>query len=56
MGGEDRLMLAAKQVGGLHGNVAEVLVLGVDHPPLAFDLGGFSGKSLHSDFGKGGKE
>lgn len=56
MGSEDRLVLAAKQVGGLDGNMAEVLVLGIDHPPLAFDLGSFSGKSLHSDFGKGGKE
>jgi hypothetical protein len=36
--------------------MAEVLVLGIDHPPLAFDLGSFSGKSLHSDFGKGVKE
>ena len=56
MGRPDRLMLAAEQVGGLHGNMAEVLVLGIDHPPLAFNLGGFSRKSLHTDFGKGGKE
>ncbi len=56
MRSEDRLVLAAKQVGGLDGDMAEVLVLGIDHPPLAFDLGSFSGKSLHSDFGKGGKE
>ena len=56
MGCEDRLVLAAKQVGGLDGDMAEVLVFGIDHPPLAFDLGSFSGKSLHSDFGKGGKE
>ena len=56
MRGKDRLVLAAKQVGGLDGDMAEVLVLGIDHPPLAFDLGSFSGKSLHSDFGKGGKE
>jgi hypothetical protein len=27
--------------------VAEVLVLGIDHPPLAFDLGSFGRKSLH---------
>jgi len=53
MGCEDRLVLAAKQICCLHGYMAEVLVLGVDHPPLAFHLGGFSGKSLHSDFGKG---
>ena len=56
MRSKDRLVLAAKQVGSLHGDMAEVLVLGIDHPPLAFDLGSFSGKSLHSDFGKGGKE
>jgi len=56
MGRPDRLMLAAEQIGGLHGDMAEVLVLGIDHPPLAFNLGGFSGKSLHTDFGKGGKE
>ena len=56
MGRPDRLMLAAEQIGGLHGNMAEVLVLGIDHPPLAFNLGGFSGKSLHTDFGKGDEE
>ena len=56
MRSKDRLVLAAKQVGSLDGDMAEVLVLGIDHPPLAFDLGSFSGKSLHSDFGKGGKE
>lgn len=56
MGRPDRLMLAAEQIGGLYGNMAEILVLGIDHPPLAFNLGGFSGKSLHTDFGKGGKE
>jgi hypothetical protein len=27
--------------------MAEVLVFGVDHPPVAFYLGGFSGKSTH---------
>ena len=56
MGRPDSLMLAPQEIGGLHGNMAEVLVLGIDHPPLAFNLGGFSGKSLHTDFGKGGKQ
>jgi len=55
MRGEDALVLAAKQIGGLDGNMTEVLVLGIDYPPLAFYFGGFSGKSLHSDLGKGGK-
>ena len=41
MRGEDRLVLTAKQIRGLDGDMAEVLVLSIDHPPLAFDLGGF---------------
>jgi len=53
--GEDRLVLSAQEIGGLHGDVAEVLVLGVDHPPLAFDLGGFCGESLHGISGKVGE-
>ena len=53
MGSEDRLVLAAEEVGGLDGDMAEVLVLGIDHPPLAFDLGSFGRKSLHWNFGKG---
>lgn len=48
------LVLASEQIGCLYGNMAEVLVLGIDHPPLAFDLGSFSGKSLHTEFRKGG--
>ena len=45
--GEDGLVLATEEIGGLDGDVAEVLVLGIDHPPLAFDLGSFGRKSLH---------
>ncbi len=55
MGCPNCLMLATQQIGGLDGNMAQILVLGIDHPPLAFDLGGFGGKSLHTDFGKGGR-
>ena len=47
MRGVNDLVLAAKQVGCLDGDMAEMLVFGVDHPPLAFYLGGFSGKSTH---------
>ena len=47
MGGENGLVLATKQIGCLHGDMAEVLVFGIDHPPVAFYLGGFSGKSTH---------
>ena len=53
---ENSLMLASEQIGCLNGNMAEVLVFGIDHPPLAFDLGSFSGKSLHTEFGKGGRD
>lgn len=55
MRGEDALMFTAEQIGGLDGDMTEVLVLGIDYPPLAFHFGGFSGKSLHSNLGKGGK-
>lgn len=56
MGCENGLMLAAEQVCSLHGNMAKVLVLGVDYPPLAFYLGGFCGKSTHSELGKGWRD
>ena len=52
VGGEDCLVLSTEEIGGLDGDVAEVLVLGVDHPPLAFDLGSFCGESLHEISGK----
>jgi len=53
---KDRLMFASEQIGCLDGNMAEVLVFGIDHPPLAIDLGSFSGKSLHTEFGKGRRD
>ncbi len=56
MRGENGLVLATKQVCSLHGNMAKVLVLGIDHPPLAFYLGGFCGKSTHSELGKGWRQ
>jgi hypothetical protein len=33
--------------------MAKMLIFGVDHPPVAFYIGGFSGKGTHSEFGKG---
>jgi hypothetical protein len=33
--------------------MTKMLILGIDDPPVAFYLGGFSGKSTHSEFGKG---
>src|SRR3954470_13354965 len=44
---EDRFLFAAKEVCRLNGDAAEDLVLGVDDPPLARDLVGFSGKGFH---------
>ena len=49
MRSEDRFFFAAKKVRGLHGDLAEDLVLGVDNPPLAWDFVGFSGKRFHRE-------
>src|SRR5262245_24205558 len=38
----------AQQVGSLHGNAAEHLVLGVNNPPLARYFGGFCRKGFHN--------
>src|SRR6476660_6631413 len=44
---ENRFSFPAQQVGSLHGNLAEYLVLGVNDPPLARHFGGFGGKRFH---------
>jgi len=48
----DGLVLTTKEIGGLNGNVAKVLIFGINDPPAAFDFGGFGGKGLHTDLGK----
>ena len=40
-------LFPAQQIGSLHGNLAEHLVLGVNDPPLARHFGGFGGKRFH---------
>ena len=47
VGGVDRLFFAAEEIGGLHGDLAEHLVIGVNDPPLAWDFVGFGRKRLH---------
>ena len=47
MGGESRLLLAAKQTCGFNSNLAENFALGVDHIPFAIDLVWLGGKCLH---------
>ncbi len=45
----DCLVLAAQEVRCLDGDVTQMLVLGVNDPPTAFDFGCFCGKCLHSE-------
>ena len=40
-------LFPAQQVGSLHRDAAEHLVLGVNDPPLARHFGGFGGKRFH---------
>ena len=44
---ENGFFFAAQQVGSLHRDASEYLVLGVNDPPLARHFGGFLGKSFH---------
>ncbi len=46
------LVFTTKEIGGLDGNVAQMLVFGIYDPPTAFDFGGFGGKGLHTNLGK----
>ena len=55
VGGENRLVLAAQEICGFDGDVAEMLVLCINDPPLAFHFVCFGGKCLHTEFGKGWK-
>ena len=48
MRGEDGLVLSTQQVGGLHGNLAEYLVGGIDHIPLALNFLGFGREGFHN--------
>ena len=47
VGRENSLLFPAQQVGGLHSDAAEYLVLSVYDPPLARHFGGFCGKGFH---------
>src|SRR5262249_54471098 len=47
MWGENRFSFPTQQLGSLHGDAAEHLVLGVDHPPLARHFAGFGRKRFH---------
>lgn len=47
MGGENRLVLAAKEACSLHSDLAEDLALGIDHIPLALYFVRLGGKRLH---------
>ncbi len=47
--GEDGLVLAAQQHGGLFGDAADHLVFGINHKPLTFDLFGLGTKSFHRE-------
>jgi hypothetical protein len=47
MWGENRFSFPAQQVGSLHRDAAEHLVLGVNDPPLARHFGGFGRKRFH---------
>lgn len=44
---EEGFALAAKQVGGGNGDIAENFAIGVDDMPLTFDFFGFGRKGLH---------
>src|SRR5699024_7460822 len=50
VGSKGNLVLATQQNSSLGSNAAEGLARGVDHIPLALDLGGFSESSAHVDF------
>src|SRR5215471_4257407 len=45
--GKNRFFFPAQQVGGLHRDAAEHLVLSVNDPPLAWRFVSFGGKRLH---------
>jgi hypothetical protein len=51
MGGEDGLVLAAQEDGGLFGHATDNLVVGINNVPLAFDLLGFGAESFHREPG-----
>ena len=44
---ENGLFFPTQQIGSLHCNASQYLVLGVDDPPVARDFGGFLGKRFH---------
>src|SRR5206468_3874348 len=46
---ENRLVFAAKQVGGLHSDAAKHLAIGIDDPPLLWHVAGFGGEGFHVD-------
>jgi len=52
MRGEDGFVLAAQDVGHLGRDAAEDLVFGINDPPVALDVFGFGGESLHGKIGR----